>query len=345
MRAILFERYGTPADLRLGELARPTPREGEVLVRVHASSVNAADWRLLRADPFLVRLVFGLFRPRIRVLGTDVAGVVEAVGPGVTRFAPGDAVFGELFGSGLGGFAEYAVAPESAFARKPDRVSFEEAAAVPLAAVTALQALRDVAALKAGESVVIQGASGGVGTFAIQLAKALGAGEITAVCSARNAELARRLGADHVVDYAREDYTASGKTYDVIVGVNGERRLAHYRRALKPGGRFVMIGGSSRQLAAVVLLGSFHGGGGRQMKRVDAKTTPSDLEVLRGLLETGALTPIIDRTYRLEEVPAAIAYQERGHAPGKVVIRVRDDHERHTTASEAGAPAYSETYA
>ncbi len=322
MKAILFNRYGSPADLALGDLARPQPRDGEVLVRVRASSVNAADWRLLRADPFLVRLVFGLFKPRIRVLGTDVAGEVAAVGPGVTRFKPGDEVFGELFASGLGGFAEYVVAPESAFVQKPAGVSFEEAAAVPLAAVTALQALRDVARLKAGESVLIQGASGGVGTFAVQLARALGAGEITAVCSARNMDLARRLGADHVIDYACEDFSAQGKTYDVILGVNGYHPIGDFKRALAPGGRYAMVGGTGRQLAEVVFLGPFYATEGRQMKRVEARTTPADLEFLRGLLAAGTLVPVIDRTYPLEEVPAAIAYQEEGHSPGKVVIRV-----------------------
>lgn len=320
MNAILFDHYGPPEGLAPGELPLPRPRDGEVLVRVRASSVNAADWRVMRADPFLVRLVFGLFKPRIRVLGADVAGRVEAVGAAVTRFKPGDEVFGELFASGLGGFAEYAVAPESALVSKPSRVSFEEAAAVPLAAVTALQALRDVARLKAGESVVISGASGGVGTFALQLARALGAGEITAVCSARNADLARRLGADHVIDYAREDFTAQGRTYDVIVAANGYHPIGHYKRALAPGGRYAMVGGPSRQLAEVVFLGPFHATGGRRMSRVDARTTLPDLEYLRGLLEAGTLVPVIDRTYPLEEVPAAIAYQEAGHSPGKVVI-------------------------
>ena len=322
MRAILFDHYGPPQDLTLGELPRPQPRDGEVLIRVRASSVNAADWRLMRADPFLVRLAFGLFKPRIRVLGADVAGEVEAVGPAVTRFKPGDEVFGELLASGLGAFAEYAVAPESALALKPARLSFEEAAAVPLAAVTALQALRDVARLKAGESVVISGASGGVGTFALQLARVLGAGEITAVCGARNMDLARRLGADHVVDYAREDFTARGRTYDVIVAANGYHPLSHYKRALARDGRYAMVGGSGRQLAEVMFLGPFHSMGDRKLRRVEARTSPSDLELLRSLLEAGTVVPVIDRTYPLEEVPAAIAYQEEGHCPGKVVISV-----------------------
>ncbi len=322
MKAILFDHYGPPEDLTLGELPIPQPRDGEVLVRVRASSVNAADWRVLRADPFLVRLAFGLFRPRVRVLGADVAGQVVAVGPAVTRFKPGDEVFGELLASGLGAFAEYAVAPASAFALKPARVSFEEAAAVPLAAVTALQALRDVARLKAGESVAISGASGGVGTFALQLARVLGAGEVSAVCSARNMDLAHRLGADHVVDYAREDFTALSKTYDVIVAANGYHPLAHYRRTLAPGGRYAMVGGSGRQLAEALFLGPLYSVGDRRLSRVAVRTTPADLELLGSLLETGALVPVIDRTYPLAEVPAAIAYQAEGHCPGKVVITV-----------------------
>lgn len=322
MKAILFDHYGPPEGLTLSELPTPQPRAGEVRVRVHASSVNAADWRLMRADPFLVRLAFGLFKPRVRVLGIDVAGRVEAVGAGVTRFKPGDEVFGELFASGLGGFAEQVVAPEAAFVTKPARVSFEEAAAVPLAAVTALQALRDVARLKAGESVAINGASGGVGTFAVQLARVLGAGEITAVCSRRNLDLARRLGADHVVDYAREDFTAQGKTYDVIVAANGYHPVAHYARALAPGGRYAMVGGRMRQLAEVVFFGPLHATGGRRMGRVDARMTPQDLEFLRGLLEAGTLVPVIDRTYPLAEVPAALTYLEGGHSQGKVVITV-----------------------
>ena len=322
MKAILFDHYGPPEDMKLGELPKPSPRAGEVLVKVRASSVNAADWHLMRADPFLVRLVYGLFKPRVRVLGVDVAGQVEAVGAGVTRFKPGDEVLGELFASGLGGFAEHVAAPESAFVLKPARLSFEEAAAVPLAAVTALQALRDVARLKAGDSVAINGASGGVGVFAVQIARALGAREITAICSSRNVDLARKLGADQVIDYTREDFTAQGKTYDVIVAANGYHPLAHYKRALAPGGRYAMVGGRVRQMTEVMFLGPFHSLGDRKMRRVDVRTTLADLEFVRGLLEAGTVVPVIDRTYRLEEVPAAIAYLEEGHARGKVVITV-----------------------
>lgn len=322
MKAILFDHYGPPEDLKLGELPTPSPGDGQILVRVRASSVNAADWRVMRASPFLARLAFGLFKPRIRVLGVDVSGQVEAVGAHVTRFKPGDEVFGELFASGLGGFAEYVAAPESAFVHKPARLSFEEAAAVPLAAVTALQALRDVAGLKPGDSVAINGASGGVGTFALQIAKALGAREVTAVCSSRNMDLARRLGADLVIDYAKEDFTAQGKTWDVIVAVNGYHPISHYKRALAPGGRYALVGGAVKQLVEVVFLGPFHSSGGRTMRRVDVRTTLPDLQFLQGLLEAGSVVPVIDRTYPLEQVPAAIAYLEEGHSPGKVVITV-----------------------
>lgn len=322
MRAVLLTQYGPPEGMRLGELPAPTPRANEVLIRVRASSVNAADWRVSRADPFLVRLAYGLCTPRVRVLGAGVAGVVEAVGPSVTRFKPGDAVFGELLRSGFGAFAELVAAPETSLAAKPDRVTFEAAAAAPLAAVTALQALRDVAALRPGDSVVISGASGGVGTFALQLAKALGAGEVTAVCSERNAELARSLGADRVIDYAREDFTAQRDRYDVIVAVNGYHPISHYARALAPGGRYAMIGGTGRQLAEVALLGALHARGGRRFGRVDVRTTPEDLAFVRASLEAGAITPVIDRRYPLEEAPSAVAYLEAGHARGKVVVAV-----------------------
>ena len=222
MKAIVTEQYGSPDVLRLKEVAKPTPEDDEVLVKVHAASVNAGDWHLMRADPFLIRLMYGLRKPSRPILGSDVAGRVEAVGQSVTQFQPGDEVFGDLSNSGFGAFAEYVSAAESALIHKPARLSFAQAAAVPLAAVTALQALRDKGQLQAGQTVLISGASGGVGSYAVQIAKALGA-EVTGVCSTAKVEMVRSLGADHVIDYTREDFTQSGQQYDLILAVGGRR--------------------------------------------------------------------------------------------------------------------------
>ena len=322
MKAILFDHYGPPEDLRLAELPPPVPKEREVRVRVRASSVNAADWHVLRADPFLVRLVCGVFKPKVPRLGADLAGVVEAVGPGVTRFKAGDEVFGCLPLGFWGAFAEQACAHEDVLALKPGRSSFEEAAALPLAGLTALQALRDVGGLRAGQAVLVNGASGGVGGLAVQIAKALGA-EVTAVCSPRNLEGARSAGADHVIDYTQEDFSAQDRRYDVVVAANGYRPLAAYKRVLKPQGRYAMVGGTGKQMAEAVFLGAWQSEkGGRRFGRVDMKPKPEDLECLRQMLESGKLAPVIDRRYPLAQVPEAIAYLEQGHAQGKVVITV-----------------------
>lgn len=323
MKAIVYSEYGSPEVLRLEEVSKPVPRDDEVLVKVHAASVNAADWRMMRADPFLVRFYSGLFRPKkIKTLGADIAGVVEKVGSNVKQFRPGDEVFGDVFASNFGGFAEYKCALEFELALKPANASFAEAAAVPLAGMTALHALRDVGQVRAGQSVLINGASGGVGTFAIQLAKYFGA-EVTAVCSSKKVEQARLLGADHVIDYTREDFTHSGKQYDLIVAVNGFRSIFDYRRALSPQGRYAMVGGGAGQLVQAMLLGPWLSlAGGRKMLAVSSRPNQKDLFFLKELLESGTIKPVIDRRYPLSEVSDAIRYVEAGHAGGKVVIMV-----------------------
>lgn len=323
MKAITYEMYGPPDVLQLKEIEKPAPGENEVLVKVQAASVNAADWRMMRADPFLVRLYAGLFRPKkISVLGADIAGRVEAVGRNVSQFRPGDEVFGDMSANGFGGFAEYKCANESELALKPSNITFEEAAAVPLAGLTALHAVRDVGRVQAGQKVLINGASGGVGTFAVQLAKHFGA-EVTAVCSTKKLDQARALGADHVIDYTHEDFTRSGRYYDLIIGLNGFRSIFDYRRALRPRGRYVMTGGKSAQLFQALLLGPWISmGGGRKVAVVSSKPNQQDLRFLKDLLESGKLKTVIDRRYPLSEVPAAIRYLEEGHASGKVVIIV-----------------------
>lgn len=325
MRAIVYRQYGGPEVLERAELSQPIPGAGQVLVKVHATSINAADYRMMRADPFLVRAFNGWLRPQWRqVLGMDVAGVVAAVGPGVTKFAVGDAVFGETPMRGQGAFAEYALGNVTALARKPERLRFEEAAAVPLAAMTALQGLRDLGKVGPGSKVVVQGAGGGVGIFAVQLARHLGA-EVTAVCGPKSAELVRSLGAAHVVDYTQRDFTAEGKTYDVIVAVNGYHSLLAYRRCLVPGGRYVMIGGTGAQLFQTLLFArlvfGLQGKWGGALT-IDESKREADVAQLASWLEAGAIRPVIDRELELEQAAEAMRYVEAGHVRGKVVLRV-----------------------
>jgi NADPH:quinone reductase-like Zn-dependent oxidoreductase len=320
MKAIIFDHYGPPEDLTLQEIPAPEPKANEVLVSVRAAALNAADWHVMRADPFLVRLKCGFVKPRRQRLGADVAGVVLSVGSGVTRFKAGDEVFGCLPLDAWGSYAEQVCAAQDILALKPAQASFDEAAAVPLAALTALQALRDVGQLQAGQKVLINGASGGVGSFAVQIAKALGA-EVTAVCSSRNAEPARAMGADHVLDYAKVDFTQEDQRYDVIVAANGYHPLAAYKRALTPQGRYAMVGGTGKQMAEAVLFGPRQSEkGGRRLGRVDMKPNQADMQLLAGLLDAGKLKPLIDRRFSLAQVPQAIRYLEEGHARGKVVI-------------------------
>ena len=326
MKAIVYTQYGPPDVLRLQEVEKPTPQNNQVLIKVHAASVNALDWHLLTADIFLVRLMSGgLLKPKNKILGADIAGRVEAIGRNVKQFKPGDEVFGDIFAGGTGGFAEYVSSPESALALKPANLSFEEAAAVPVAAITALQGLRDQGQIQPGQKVLINGASGGVGTFAVQIAKSFGA-EVTAVCSARNLDQARSLGADHVIDYTQEDFTKSGQRYDLILAVNGYHPLSAYKRALTPKGIYVMAGGSPTQIFQAMLLGSWMSeSGGKKMGGVSATANQKDLVMLKGLLEVGKVVPVIDKRYLLSEVPEALRYLGAGHARGKVVVIVEQN--------------------
>jgi NADPH:quinone reductase-like Zn-dependent oxidoreductase len=323
MKAIVHHRYGPPEVLGLEDVPQPTLGDDDVLVRVHAASVNAGDWHLMRADPFFIRFVFGgILNPKFKVLGSDLAGRVEAVGRKVKEFQPGDEVFGATSGSGFGAFAEYARVPAAALLPKPVGISFEEAAAVPVAATTALQALRDKGGIQAGQKVLVNGASGGVGTFAVQLARAFGA-EVTGVCSTRNLDLVRSIGAQHVVDYTREDFTRGEKRYDLIVDAAAFRSVREYRRALTPEGTYVMVGGATSRMFQTLALGLWVSRTGSQrMESVLARLDRGDLALLKDLLESGEVVPVIDRSYTLAEVPEAIRYLEKGHARGKVVITV-----------------------
>jgi NADPH:quinone reductase-like Zn-dependent oxidoreductase len=325
MRAVVYHEYGSPDVLELQEVEKPTVKGDEVLIRVHAASVNPADWHLMRAEPFTARIEMGFRKPKHSILGIDVAGRVEAVGSNVTQFQPGDEVFGETFQAGGGGFAEYVAVAEDRIALKPVNLTFEEAAAVPLAASTALQGLRDKGRIQAGQQVLINGASGGVGTFAVQIAKSFGA-EVTGVCSTRNLELVRAIGAEHVVDYTREDFTGSGQTYDLIYCAVGNRSAADYKRALNPNGICVVAGFTtmSHMLLQVLLLGAWASlSGGRKVGFMGTvRPNKEDLVFLRELLEAGKVAPVIDRRYPLSETAEAIRYLEGGHARGKVVIVV-----------------------
>ncbi len=323
MKAIVYTHYGSPDVLQLKDVERPAPRDNEVLIRIHAASLNAYDWHLLTADIFLVRLMGGgLFRPKHPIPGVDIAGRIEAAGSHVKQFRQGDEVFGDISPCGNGGFAEYVSVPESLLAHKPTNLTFEEAAAVPMAAITALQGLRDQGQIHSGKKVLIQGASGGVGTFAVQLAKYLGT-EVTAVCSTRNVDQARSLGADHVIDYTKEDFTRSGRQYDLILAANGYHPLSAYRHALTPQGIYVMAGGTMAQIFQAMLLGPWMSKtGGKKLGGITAKPNQEDLAFMKFLLETGRVVPVIDRRYPLRETAEALRYLGEGHARGKIVITV-----------------------
>ena len=320
MKAILWTTYGPPEALELKELEKPVIHDDQVLVKVHAASINALDWQRYKASAILVRLLGGGLRePKKTSIGVDLAGRVEAVGNGVTQFRPGDAVFGVAKSA----FAEYARAAEDKLALKPENVSFEAAAAVPVAGFTALQGLRDKAKVQPGQKVLIYGASGGVGGFAVQIAKAFGA-EVTAVCSTRNVDIARSIGADHVIDYKREDFTKNRQRYDLILAVNGYRSILDCRRVLAPNGIHLLAGGELRQFFEGILLGqllSMFGTKKFQFMGI-ARTDQKDLMVLRDFLETGTIVPVIDRCYPLSQAPVAFRYILDEHARGKVVITV-----------------------
>jgi NADPH:quinone reductase-like Zn-dependent oxidoreductase len=316
MKAFIWEKYGPPEALRMVEVEKPAPDAGEVLVKVVAVSVNPADWHSMRGKPLFSRITLGLLRPKHRILGVDIAGQVEAVGTGVTLFNPGDEVYANLLEHGYGGFAEYVSVPVDVMALKPANLSFEEAAAVPMAGVTALQGLRHHGEIRAGQKVLVNGASGGVGSFAVQIAKAYGA-EVTGVTSTRNIDLVRSLGADHVVDYTKDDFAQSGRRYDLILDTIGNRAVPDLRRALAPGGKAAVTGFTS-----VVKLMGVSLRGGKDIAQVSAHVAAKDLELLSELIEAGKVRPQIDRRYPFAEIPAAIAYLEQGHARGKVVAGV-----------------------
>lgn len=324
MKAIVHRCYGGPEVLKLEDIEKPMPADNEVLVKVHAASANPLDWHLMRGKPYIMRMSSGFGTPQTPRLGVDFAGTVEAVGSGVTRFKPGD----EVFGGKRGAFAEYVRVPEDqSLVLKPANLSFEQAATAPIAATTALQALRDQGRLQPGQKVLINGASGGVGTFAVQIAKAMGA-EVTGVCSTRNVEMVRSLGADHVVDYTAEDFMKGGQVYDLVLDNVGNRALSDYTDILKPDGIFVIIGGPSENawLGPMVgpikakLLSPFVS---QEYVFFIADTNPPDLAILGELMQSGKVKPVIDRRFPLGEVPAAIAYLEEGRARGKVVIDVQ----------------------
>lgn len=314
MKAFLYERYGPPQSLRMVEVEKPVPKADEVLVNVRAASVNAADWHVLRGKPLFSRVTLGLLRPRHQILGGDIAGEVQAVGARVTRFKPGDEIYANLLDHGFGGFAEFVAVPVDVMSLKPPSLSFEEAAAVPMAAVTALQGLGHHGEIKPDKKVLVNGATGGVGSFAVQIAKSYGP-EVTGVTSTPNIELVRSLGADHVLDYTRNDFVQSGRRYDLILDTVGNRSVSDLRRALASGGKAAVTGFTSvGKLVGLSLRG------GKDIALVQAHVTAKDLEILSELIETGRVRPQIDRRYPFAEIPAAIAYLEQGHARGKVVV-------------------------
>lgn len=330
MKAFIVRSYGSPDVLELQDVEKPEPGDDEVLVRVRATSVNPYDWHGMRGEPFVARLLIGqmgLWRPKVRILGCDMAGQVEAAGRNVVSFRPGDDVFALLE---QGGFGEYVCVREDLLAPKPANLSYEQAAAVPMAAVTALHGLRDAGQLQAGQKVLVNGASGGVGTFAVQIARALGA-SVTAVCSPASADLVRSLGAAEVVDYTAEDFTRNGARYDLMLDIAGGRPVLACRRVLQPKGTLVVVGGpAGRWLQPAGHAFSTLAAGPLVPQRVAMADTvgvrdkKEYLAALAGFIEDGEITPVIDRSYPFEELPAAVRYQEQGHARGKVVVSVRD---------------------
>jgi NADPH:quinone reductase-like Zn-dependent oxidoreductase len=326
MKAIVYTKYGSPEVLRLTEVPKPTPKENEVLVKIYAASVNSWDWDLLKGKPFLVRIIGGLLKPRHKIIGADISGRVEEVGKNVNRFQPGDEVFGDIAGSGFGGFAEYVSVPEKLLAIKSPVMTFEQSAALPQAGLLALQGLRYKGTIKQGDEVLINGAGGGVGTLALQYLKLQGA-EVTCVDAAEKFDMLRTLGADHLIDYIKEDYTRSGKQYNRILDVIAHRSVFDYKKALKPGGVFAMIGGSMGGLLLQFIfvwpiLSRFSN---KKLGLMGYKPNREDLEYLNRLFEEDKVKPVIDRCYPLDEVPEAFQYFGSGHVKGKIVITVVDN--------------------
>jgi NADPH:quinone reductase-like Zn-dependent oxidoreductase len=332
MKAIVYEGFGSPGILRYEEIAKPTPGDNEVLIKVRAASVNPLDWKLMKGGPLIVRILLRLGKPKIKRPGVDVAGQVEAVGANVTRFKPGD----EVFGTCIGAFAEYvtsqsALGMKSALVTKPENASFEQAASAPVASLTALQGLRDKGRIRPGQKVLINGAAGGVGTFAVQIARSFGA-NVTGVCGARNVEMVRSIGADRVIDYTQEDFTIGAERYDIVFDCVGNHSLSACRRVLNAKGILVIIGAPNdasmigllaRSIGALVLSPFVS----RKMTFFMARVNQEDLTIVRDLMASGKVTPVIDRIYKLSEAPEAFRYMEEGHARGKVVITLQDRNE------------------
>jgi NADPH:quinone reductase-like Zn-dependent oxidoreductase len=320
MKAIVYTKYGPPEVLQLKEVAKPTPKDDEVLIKVQAVSVNRSDWEGLRGKPLYAR-IGGLLRPRQQILGSDIAGRVEMAGRNIRRFQPGDEVFGDILPR-LGGFAEYVCAREGALALKPPSMTFEEAAAIPQAAVIALQGIRDKGQVQPGQEVLINGAGGGTGTFAVQLAKMYGA-EVTGVDNTGKLGFMRSLGADHVIDYTQEDFTKNGKQYDLILDIVAHRSVFAYKRSLRANGSYYLAGGSVATILQVLLLGPWISMiESKKMRVLAVRPNTEDVDFMKELIEDGKVTPVIDKTYPLSEVPEAIGYVGGGHARGKVVITV-----------------------
>lgn len=320
MKAIISQKYGTPDDLILTNLEKPVPTSKQVLVKVHAASLNYSNLVLLSGKPFLARFAFGLRKPKYSVPGSDMAGTVEKVGDDVTLFQPGDDVFGDLSIFGWGAFSEYVCVPEDALVLKPSTVTFEEAAATPMAGATALQALRNKGTIQKGQKILIYGASGGVGTFAVQIAKAFGA-EVTGVCSTRNMEILKTLGADYCFDYQKEEIPFKEAYYDLILGVNGSNSISDYKHALKKNGTFIHVGGAQSQLFQTMLNGPFASFMDKKnITNLLHRTNHDDLLFLKDLLENGDIKPVIDKTFSLDSISDAYQYLEEGHAQGKIII-------------------------
>ena len=321
MKAVVYRRHGPVDVLQIEEIETPVPADEEVLIRIRAASVNPLDWRLMIGKPAIIRLVFMRRKKKFKRPGVDFAGTIEAVGGAVTQFKPGDAVYGSCRGA----FAEYAIAPQSAVAMKPANMTFEQAAAVPMTGYTALQALRDTGRLRSGQKVLINGAAGGIGSIAVQIAKSFGA-EVTGVCSPKSVDMVRSIGADRVIDYTRDDFTRSGDQYDLIIDIVGNRSLSAFRRALKPHGVYVAVGGPQGswvaflgRLLAIPIRSRLSS---RKLRIMMAKRSQEDLNLLRELMEAGKVTPVIDRRYQLGEIRDAFRYMQEGHARGKVVVAV-----------------------
>lgn len=322
MKAMVQTGYGEPSEvLELREVEKPTPQENEVLIRIQAASITFGDLAAVKGEPFIARLSLGLREPKIKTPGKDVAGVVEAVGSGVKQFKPGDEVFGDLSECGWGAYAEYVTVPENTLVQKPANITIEAAGAVPESAVVALQGLQDKGQIRSSQKVLIYGASGGIGTFAVQIAKSFDA-EVTGVCSTRNLELVRSLGADHVIDYTKEDFTQNGEPYDLILATAGYRSIFDYKRALAPGGHYVATGGEMAQIFQPMLLGPLVSSKGRKMTNLAMKPDREDLTCVKELIEAGKVVPVIDRCFLLQELPEALRYYGEGHSRGKVVIKV-----------------------